>query len=149
MSLMFLNPRPGGPQIHLRPGGGLIWTPLLTPLLRMIAKKREGWWIAHEKLWRNYISHFFAQVNIEVVTGQRTWLVEDGFSALACDWVKLELFCRRHSIPLVTANRMMYDITILNEDISMTWHMVRSRSSFDLEYSICISINLRLPSIVS
>ena len=47
-------------------------------------------------------------------------MAEYVFLALASDWVKLETLFRRHSIPLITANRMMYNMTMLGQIVKMT-----------------------------
>ena len=64
--------------------------------------------------------HFLAQVNLEVMTGQRGDRFEKSFWVLAADRVELESMFRHHSLPLVTANRMMYDMNILGQNIKMT-----------------------------
>ena len=143
MIFTIVNPRPGGPRIHLRPGGGgaHLTPPLLNPLLGGIAEKREQCWIAHQRTVRNHLFHFLAQVNIEVMTGQ--WMKSSRYTllALAPDLIELEPRSWHHSIPLVTASRMMYNMTLLGQFLKMTWPKARSRSAFELTWSICISID--------
>ena len=47
-------------------------------------------------------------------------MTEGVFLALACDWVKLEARFRPHSIYLIKANRMMYNMTMLGQIVKMT-----------------------------
>ena len=88
---------------------------------------------------RNHISHFLAQVDIEVTTGQWMKSFRCMFLALVPDLIKLDPRSWHHSIPLIMANRMMYNVTILGQfPKKMTWPKARSRSAFQLTWSICI-----------
>ena len=102
--------------------------PYRTRLLCGIAKKRESRWIAHTNSWRNYIGHFLAQINIEVMAGQRRGHVREEFrgSSVWRSWVRILL--RDHSLPIITANWMMYTFTILGQNTKMTWPEVRPKS---------------------
>ena len=96
-----------------------------------IAKKREGWWIAH-KIHDETLSVFFGSSQYwghDRSKNVAFWL---NFWALASDRVESESFCRQQSLPLVTENRIMYNLTIQGQNTKMTWPHVRSRSSFNL-----------------